>query len=150
MTQAGDTAQHHYEAALAGLAQIRQYLPAGAHVDALALLTDIRAHVEQAFWQACLQQRVTPASVAATPYCRALPLAPQRRKHVDALRRGMLMAERSFATKGEVAPWNALLYGRYQHGKGHQQESFECGFVMRMFQLLHEACAEQQPRTPGG
>ncbi|MFV3308715.1 hypothetical protein ACNFBT_25910 [Pseudomonas sp. NY15181] len=139
MTHTGDAAQQHYEAALAGLAQVRQCLPASE----LALLEEVRGHVEQAFWQSRLRQRVTRASVAATPYCRAIPLAPMQRNHVEALRQGMLAAERSFAEGGDVAPWNALLYGRYQRGKGHQRESFECGFVMRMFQLLHEACAEQ-------
>lgn len=138
MTCADELAYRHYEAALVGLARIAQSQPASTRT---ALLEEVRGHIEQAFWQARLRQQVTPASVAATPYCRALPIGPQQQAHVDALRRGMLMAERSFAVDGEVSPWNSLLHGRKQLKDGHERESFECGFLMRMFQLLHEACA---------
>jgi len=150
MTQIDDAAQQHYEAALAGLTQIRQCLLKGTLPAHLALLENVRGHVEQAFWQARLRQQVTRASVAATPYCRTIPLASAQRKHVESLRQGMWAAERSFIRGGEVAPWNALLYGRYKLKTGRQRESFECGFVIRMFQLLQEAKAEPPARAPDG
>lgn len=144
MTHTIDPVQQHFAQAKAGLEQLRRQLSASQQQDELRrLLDDVQENVEQAVWQASLRQRVTPGSVSATPYCRALPLGPHHSKHFEERRHGMLAADRSLLSTGGAAPWDALLYGRYQIKDGLARQSYECGFVMRLYQLLQEANAER-------
>lgn len=138
MTLPDESALLHYEAALAGIARLReQAFMAGTEAD----WDELREHVTQAFWQARMTPRVTPREVAATPYCRAIPLLERQGKHIEALRKGMLAAERSVSIRYTVAPWAALVHGRTAIASGLPRHAYEYGFVIRLYQLLLEACA---------
>ncbi|QRY81237.1 hypothetical protein JVX91_09085 [Pseudomonas sp. PDNC002] len=144
-----DPGQRHYELAMHNLESLREHLLCGELAPALDLLAQLSEQVQQAYWQASLHQRITRESVGATPYCREIALGPHQQMHVDELRLGMLAAERSLNGAEGPAPWNGLIHGRNRVKSGLARYSYECGFVLRLFQLIQEFAAhiDNLPRT---
>jgi hypothetical protein len=134
----------HYEAALLGFERLRERL---ADEEALALLDQLRETVEETFWLCRLGLRITPAAIAATPYCRSIRLTPAQAQHIDLLKLGMLEAELSLKPGGLSSPWNALITSRERVRGGNPRKCFEAGFVMHLFLLLQEACRHTLPGT---
>ncbi|MFV3415901.1 LasR-specific antiactivator QslA [Pseudomonas nitroreducens] len=138
-----DLAHEQYELALHSLHQLIEMQP---HPMPLALterIDQLREHLQQAYWQARLGQRITRTSIAATPYCRELILGPHQRKNIEELRLGMLAAERSLTDSESGPPWNVLIYGRNQVAEGLPRKAYECGFIMRLYQLIQEFTAQR-------
>lgn len=104
------------------------------------LLAQLRGKVDEAFWLSHLGLRVSPRMIAATPYCRSIPLTPAQSRHLHLLKLGMLEAERSLTPGVLASPWNALSSARDRLRAGMPRKCFEAGFVMRLFLLLQEAC----------
>jgi hypothetical protein len=134
-----DYAVASFSEALSRLRQLRRSLHRAATDGQKQLMDELGQHVCLAFWQARLGQRITPGAVARTPFCRELTLGPLQSRHLDEMCRGMLAAERSLLECGNGAPpWNALIYGRDKLPRGMKRSQFEAGFVMRLYQMLHE------------
>lgn len=144
MNQAREEAQRHYDSAVELLEQMNKVLLYRGDDTLLTLLQDLRRHTQQAFWQAQLGQCITQREIAATSYCRKIPLTPQQACHLDELQRGMYEAEQSLTPAGRSAPWNALFAARQRIMPGRPRNSFEAGFLIRLFQLLQQACAERE------
>jgi hypothetical protein len=140
-----DLALKQYELARESLRQLRHTLRRKLTADQQQLFSDLRNQMRLAFWQARLEQKLTPATVAATPFCRELRLGPNQSKHADELFTGMLAAERSLSEHPYgAAPWNLLIWGRAYQPDGLPRNQFEIGYVMRLYQLLQELAALNQ------
>ena len=149
MEPVDDAAHAQYELAMGSLDRLFGTLPHPVTLPLVELFDELREQVRQAYWQARLGQRITRASIAATAYCRELTLGPNQRKYVDELRQGMLAAERSLTDRESGPPWNVLIYGRNQIPEGLPRNSYECGFIMRLYQLIQELTA-QRPLSDEG
>lgn len=141
MSEIQEEAQQHYDSAVQLLEQIGTVLLHRGDDKLLTLLYQLRRHTQQAFWQARLVQRITPQEIAATSYARNIPLTPPQSRYLEELKRGMCEAERSLAPAGRAAPWNALLNARKSITPGQPRNSFEAGYLIRLFQMLQEASA---------
>lgn len=143
MSQVQEEAQQHYDTAAQLLEQMGKVLLHRGDDKLLTLLYQLRRHTQQAFWQARLGQRITPQEIAATTYSRNIPLTPHQSRYLEELQRGMCEAERSLAPAGRAAPWNALFSTRKDIAPGQPRNSFEAGFLIRLFQMLQEASADR-------
>ncbi len=139
MNAGPDPAIAHYATAMQAIDSLRTMLLQRNDAPALALLETAREHIEQGFWLAHLRVLSNVREIAATPYCRRIPLTPSQGRNLDLLRRGMHEAQRSLAPDGLSAPWNALFSARQQFRFGNARDSFETGYLIRFFQLLQEA-----------
>lgn len=144
MTPPPDEAHEHFEAARMLFDQMTRTVLGRRDEQLLSLLHGLRKHCEQAFWLARLEPRVTLHEIAATPYCRNIPLTPTQAQNRDFLQRGMHEAERSLAPAWRAAPWNALFAARRGINPIQARNSFEAGFLIRLYQRLQQACAERE------
>lgn len=113
----------------------------------LDLIRQLRHQVHDTYWQARLDQRIAHGSVAATPFCRRIFLGVNQQEHLEEVNRGMLAAEQSMSQSGGSPPWNRLIFGRSQFTRGQARNSFECGFILRLFQMIHELSALNRQRA---
>jgi len=139
MTAETDLALMHYDTAMQALDQLRELLLNRPDAQSMALLDSVREHTEQGFWLAHLGVASSRQEIAATPYCRRIPLTAPQSRNLALLRRGMLQAQHSLAPGGLAAPWNALFCARQQFRLGMARQCYEAGFLIRFFQLLQEA-----------
>ncbi|MCJ1884236.1 hypothetical protein LNN38_05180 [Pseudomonas sp. LA21] len=139
MNAGPDPAIAHYATAMQAIDSLWTMLLQRNDAPALALLETTREHIEQGFWLAHLRVLSNVREIAATPYCRRIPLTPSQGRNLDLLRRGMHEAQCSLAPDGLSAPWNALFLARQRFSVGMARKCFETGYLIRFFQLLQEA-----------
>ncbi|MBB4862207.1 hypothetical protein HNP46_001045 [Pseudomonas nitritireducens] len=139
MNSTAHSAIDHYQAAQHAIEALRPLLRQHHDPLLLSLLASVQDHFESGFWLAHLQVLSNVREIAATPYCRRIPLTRSQAGNLDLLRAGMLEAQDSLAPDSRAAPWNALFHARQQYRAGIARQCFEAGYLIRFFQLLQEA-----------